>query len=230
MTITRNIVCLANSRKTSGRCIAGKEVHDQQILNWIRPVSSRQTEEISEEERRFRDGQMPSLLDILRIPILAEKPSFFQTENVLIDDKYYWQKVNVFEKRNLINIIDKPDSLWENDNSSYYGQNDRVANTNLVGKSGSLFLITPSSLEIVVKEEGREFGGGKRRVRADFLYKKVKYLWTVTDPAIEERYLAMDDGIYIINNPENRVYLCVSLGLPYEDNNCYKFLASIIET
>jgi hypothetical protein len=30
-------------------------------------------------------------------------------------------------------------------------------------------------------------------------------------------------------NPEN-IYLCVSLGLPHTDNNCYKFLSSIIET
>lgn len=36
---TRRVVCLANSRRTGGRCIAGKELINGQFARWVRPVS-----------------------------------------------------------------------------------------------------------------------------------------------------------------------------------------------
>ena len=77
---TVKIICLANSRKRSGRCIAGKIIDSNK---WIRPVSSRESEEISEEERRYKDGQMPKLLDIISIPVKFRKPTLHQKENYL---------------------------------------------------------------------------------------------------------------------------------------------------
>jgi hypothetical protein len=223
---TLRMICLANSRKISGRCIAGK---DADSLAWIRPVSNRSAEEISEEERQFKDGKMPAVLDILRIAVIGEKSNFFQTENVLINPQYYWSKTATFPKKDLLKIIDKPDSLWENGYSSYYGHNDRVPANNMAGKAGSLYLINPSALEILVQVEGVEFGGpGKRKVRAKFYYRKKPYTFTVTDPEVEKQYLAKKDAVYRVDNLEGRVFMCVSMGLPYEDNFCYKFVASII--
>ncbi len=193
------------------------------------PVSNRTAEEISEEERQFKDGKMPALLDILRIAVIGEKPNFFQNENFLINPQYYWSKEGTFPKTHLLKIIDKSDSLWENGYSSYYGHNDRVPIKNLTGKTGSLYFINPFTLELHVQVEGIEFGGpGKRRVRAKFIYHKKSYTLSVTDPLIEKQYFAKKDGIYRIENVEDRVFLCVSMGLPYEDNFCYKFVASII--
>jgi len=179
------IVCLADSRKISGRCIAGKEVTSK---SWFRPVSDRIHEEISEEERRFKDGNMPALLDVLTIAVIGANPNSFQTENILIDDKYYWQKVGDYSKSDLSKIIDKPETLWKNGDSSYYGENDRVLSNDMAGKTGSLYLITPSSLEIRVREEGREFGNGKRRVRVKFGYRKTTYTLSVTDPLVEKQF------------------------------------------
>jgi hypothetical protein len=48
MNTTRRIVCLANSRKMNGRCIAGRELNEGKAGAWIRPVSDRPHHEVSE--------------------------------------------------------------------------------------------------------------------------------------------------------------------------------------
>lgn len=53
------IVCLANSRKINGRCIAGREVGGRDTGRWVRPVSDRAHEEVSEHERQYNDGSDP---------------------------------------------------------------------------------------------------------------------------------------------------------------------------
>lgn len=65
MNMTKRIVCLANSRKHSGRCIAGKEVLAGAYGEWIRPLSARESAEVSEEERRYQNGSSPHVLDVI---------------------------------------------------------------------------------------------------------------------------------------------------------------------
>ncbi len=63
---TKTVICLANSQKISGRCVAGKEVVGGKIGNWVRPVSGRPSGELSEDGRRFEDGRDPILLDVIK--------------------------------------------------------------------------------------------------------------------------------------------------------------------
>ena len=83
----KTFICLANSRKLSGLCIAGKTLDD---LSSFRLISSRPTEELSEIEIRYKNGQLPKLLDVIAVEIKNAKPNRFQPENHLIDTDYYW--------------------------------------------------------------------------------------------------------------------------------------------
>ncbi len=88
----KRFVCLANSRKLHGRCIAGREWRDGRAGGWIRPVSAREHQEVSESERRYQDGSDPKLLDVIDIPVLESQPDAYQTENWLLDSEQRWEK------------------------------------------------------------------------------------------------------------------------------------------
>lgn len=140
MAAIRRIICLANSRKVSGRCIAGKEVESGL---WLRPVSERPAGEISEEERRYKDGTSAQVLDLIDIPVIGPAVSGHQTENCLIDPQKYWVRIGRVQKSALAQFCDRPESLWKNGDSTMTGENDRVRMEAGMVLSGSLYLIAP---------------------------------------------------------------------------------------
>lgn len=92
MNYSKRIVCLADSKKPGGRCIAGKEVVQDAYGGWIRPVSVRPSAEINLEERQYENGREPQIPDVIEIPMLAPVPRVHQTENHMIDAESYWTK------------------------------------------------------------------------------------------------------------------------------------------
>ena len=224
MNYVKKVVCLANSRKHSGRCIAGKEVTENGYGAWIRPVSARPSAEVSEEERRYENGQDPTVLDIIDIPFIAPAPLLHQTENHIIDGDCYWAKRGKLPWGEMKRLVDKPETLWSNGDSTYYGLNDRVKLDVAVRMTGSLVLIQPTSPSIHVQTEGAEFGNPRRRVRASFGYRGTSYIMVVTDPVAERVFLGKTDGQYALDD----AYICISLGEAHTDNYCYKLVASVI--
>ncbi len=221
---TKKIVCLANSRKHSGRCIAGKEVLAKGYGNWIRPVSARSSGEISEEERRYENGVLPEVLDIISIPIVGAMPQLYQSENYLIDAGCYWVKKGRLSWADIKEFVDKPVPLWTSNDSTYYGLNDRVKVPIAAKLPNSLMLIAPEDLTIKVLTEGGEFGNPRRRVRADFKHAGTSYSLIVTDPVAEKALLARPNAEY---QPKG-AYLCISLGEAHTDGSCYKLVATVI--
>jgi hypothetical protein len=223
MTYMKRIICLANSRKISGRCIAGKEIAGNGFGGWIRPVSSRPAGELSEYDRHYQNGVDPKLLDIIDIQMTQHTPHGFQTENHVIDENTYWGLVRTATPAELAGAIDNvPGVLWNNDSSSGNGLHDRVSEAAAAQLQGSLLLINVRKLTISIAVEGAAFGNAKRKVRGSFVLNNVPYMLSITDPIVEREYLKKPDGEYVAGPAT----LCVSLGETWQ-GYAYKLIAGV---
>lgn len=225
MSYEKSIVCLANSRKPPlGRCVAGLEVGPRGLGAWVRPVSARPTRELTNEERHYRDGHDPALLDIITICFTEPAPEHHQTENHIIDPRRRWVRRGRFAWVDLLNAVESPGGpLWLNGQSSGHGENDRIDDAEAAGLRRSLYLVRPERLRLRVRREAALGGPARRRVRALFELCGERYCLVVTDPHIEFRCLARDDGEY----PVQDALLCVSLSEPFQ-GCAYKLAAAVI--
>ena len=145
------IVCLANSRKMGGRCVAGKEVlPGGRPGRWVRPVSAREDGGVSEDERQYEGGSEPRVLDVIDVPILHARPRDYQQENWLLDPDHYWERVGRFTAGELQHYLDPVGPLWVDGHSSSSGHNDRVPFSSAVSLSSSLKLIRVGGLALSV--------------------------------------------------------------------------------
>lgn len=223
MAVSKRIVCLANSRKLSGRCIAGREWNGRKAGEWIRPVSDREHEEVSEREREYKDGSDPRVLDVIEVPLLKPKPKHYQQENWLLNPKVYWNKVGQLDWKGTLSIVETPDRLWVNESSTRAGNNDQISFETAKKLKSSLVLIHVKALKLHVLRPGEDFGNPKLRVQGRFEYRGEPYWLWVTDPGYERTYKARGPGQYAIGE----CCLTVSLGDVHNDN-CYKLIAAII--
>ncbi|MFI6581643.1 dual OB domain-containing protein [Embleya sp. NPDC050493] len=222
MELTKTLVCLANSRKHSGRCVAGM-VGDGSG-EWVRPVSARPGHEVSARERQYEDGTEPNVLDVVLVPLLRPQPHDFQSENWLLDPGCRWQKAGRVGWSGLLALEQRPGRLWINGSSTFHGSNDRVPTEQAVTLPDSLKLIRVTDLTLRVHAPGAKFGDQRPVLRACFSHAGHAYILRVTDPRYELEYLAGSEGIYELGES----FLTVSLGEPFE-GYVYKLAAAIIE-
>ena len=226
---TKRILCLANSKKFAGRCIAGREVIGTTAGPWVRPVSARPSEEVSENERQYQDGSDPRLLDVIDVPLLRAAPHACQVENWLLDPGYYWRRVRSVGWAELQHFVEMPATLWVNGYSTYHGLHDEIPEAIADALPGSLYLIRVDEVTLHVFPPQEAFGNPKRRVQAYFTHSGVPYRLWVTDPVVERARLAQADGYYT----GGECCLTISLGEPFQKNDGsrhrYKLVAAIAE-
>ncbi len=211
----KQIVCLANSRKYRGRCIAGKEVAaDDKSGAWVRPVSARPTGELNSFERQYRDRGEPRVLDVIDVPVLAPQPEGYQRENWLLNESRFWTKVSRVTREGLDTLVDPVAPLWNNGFSSGTGRNDRIPLRLAEGLESSLRFIHVDWLELAVT---------KGKLAGRFRFGQVEYWLSVTDPDFEHMYQSKPTGTY----PLGACFLTVSLGEAYQVY-AYKLIAAII--
>ena len=219
----KRIVCLANSRKMAGRCVAGKEIsRDGHPGSWIRPVSNRANESISERERCYADGNDPELLDIIEVPLISAKPKDYQRENWLLDPSRQWRKVGRLSWDDLPSLTDPEAALWTNGFTSRGGENDQVPVDVVAGHDTSLRLVRVEDLTVIVSEPSRP-SANFPILRGRFSHCNETYCFRITDPVSENGSINLPYAEY----PVGERYLTVSLGEPFE-GHAYKLIAAII--
>ena len=221
---SKKIVCLANSRKTMGTCVAGKEILETGPGPWVRPVSHRPKQELSLYERQYADGTDVSLLDVIGIRLQNHCPSSHQVENWLLDPKRRWVRIGRITWKELFTLEDRPPLLWANGSRTMFGSNDRVRLSKAKTLQGSLYLLHLKKLKLHVFAPGVGFGKAWLRVHAEFTYAGINYRMWVTDPVIEAAYPARGVGIYEIGE----CFVTLSLGEPHDDGYCYKLVAAVM--
>jgi len=225
MPYVKRIVCLANSYKKRGRCIAGKEVLAKGVYGgWIRPVSDRPKDEISLSECRYPNGAVPEPLDVIDVQLLHPAPKSHQTENHVVDPRVRWVKRGEFPWQELEKLQDHPRSLWRNRYATCDGRYDCLSQPEASTCTNSLYLIKRGPF--IVEVSSKIWDGVKTKTyRGLFQYNSIDYNFSITNPLIRNIFAGRNEGQYELPD----AYLCVSLTEPFEkDGRCYKLVAAVL--
>lgn len=213
-------VCLANSRKYSGRCIAGKLWDGRRLGPWVRPVRPGPTGELALEDLALEGGCVPQILDMVRVPVTKPCGSAHQPENMLLGDGPLL-RLGAYPSDRIEKLCDPVETLWTVGNSSFGGENDRMTlDQTAQADARSLLFIEPENLAFRVARNSR----GLKKVWAEFIFYGISYRLSVTDPVVEESHLDKTPGVYDV---PGRAFLTVSLSEPFE-GHIYKLAAAVV--
>lgn len=202
-------VCLANSNKNNGRCIAGVELDSQNRpkfkdgnLKWVRPISKTQHGEIDVNEVSHIN-----LLDIIEINSV-ERPLglTYQSENI-----YYNQLL--LDRNGAFDIRQLAD-LYTNEGLIFGNKGKAVSEDVIDNLSYSLMLIKTSDFKVGITD-------GKLRMA--FSYNYTRYDLPITDPIFIAANAKRQDLLRNIDT----LYLCISLALAHNGWHS-KLIAGII--
>ena len=216
----RAILCLANSRKHGAYCFAGI---DSSTGEWIRPVSELEDGRV-ERNTLLIDGRMPSLGDVVEIPLAQKGPDYgFECENLSILPGKWRFKGTI-----------NPDKLLS------YCSNDRTILHNseifvTVQYLQSLPFKERRTLQLVEAFEFEAFSAGfsaqgGHKWSGSFVSPFGERMAArITDPVLTEK---LERG-YI---PGTHCVVTASLSMPFrregwqsDEDSCWKLIAGIIE-
>lgn len=215
------IICLANSIKDGGRCVAGLRMDSR---GWVRPVGPGNGT-LSRSDRELDSGGEPEVLDVIAVGLDQHVPQAYQAENWSLT-RSKWQLVSRPAPVATASIL-RPH--LERGPDLLLGQTDRVALSQLDPK------LPQRSLTLVIPERVRWFRTtsvkGYAQARAEFELGDASYSLVVTDPLWKARVVQLPagshDGPALGLEAEQPVMLTVSLAGPLQDT-CYKLVAAVI--
>ncbi len=214
--MNRRFVCLANSFKEGGRCLAGIELdanNNPLIANghpkWIRPICNTPHNELP----TYLVSHI-KILDIIEVEIM-NYPNInnYQSENAYFNER----SLNVIEQYSK-NELNK---LCDNRNLIFGNRGKAVSSEAIGNMIYSLMFIRINTFEVIVKTY--DDSPDKHQIRLVFAYNGNHYDLPVTDPVFLHLY---QTNRHIFDN-YNELYVSLSLSVEWQ---CwyYKLVAGII--
>ena len=212
-------ICLANSYKHGGRCIAGIEVipqsdgnlgivhHDDGRPRWIRPVSMSANGEIPNNLAESFD-----IFSLVKLTDVEPCPDKAHTEDVHCTR----MEICPFELSPTKNFLDQ--LLDTQHQAIFYFRGKSIPASIIDRLDYSLMLIHPDNACAYCDEE-RE----NSKYRMKFTYYGSNYDFPITDPVFLEQFKKNPDSYADLNG----VYLVLSLGLEFEGFH-YKLVATVV--
>lgn len=217
----KHFVCLANSFKHGGRCIAGIEIsideNNQWEIKrkqdgspqWVRPLSKETpTGEIPIEEA----FNIP-LLSIVVLEGAVPHPDCAQTENVYYDE----MKVIEYLEERKSQVLDKLVDL--NHHTLFYNTGKSITSDVYMHGDYSLMMIKVDEA-ILYLDKSQE----KKRPRLKFNYYGAEYDLPITDPQVWEQTKVATIRL----GRHTNLYITLSLGLMHEGYH-HKLVTTLIE-
>ncbi len=212
-------VCLANSYKRGGRCIAGIEIVFDNIggwkpvrnedgrPRWIRPIAKTTYGEIPNFAAENID-----MLSVVKLTNVVACPERCHVENVYYSCMEACEYNTSWESNMMNQLIDSKHQ------SIFHNRGRAVSAEMLAGINYSLMLIHPDKAS-AYRDENRE----KSKNRMKFTYYGIEYDFPITDPAFLDEFKREPERYDEIPG----VYLALSLGLEFEGWH-HKLVAGVI--
>jgi hypothetical protein len=216
-----SLICLANSRKLGGRCVAGLRLDHS---GWLRPVSPLPEGTLFAADYTLADGTEATPLDVIQVGLKTPRPDPHHPENWLMDGSP-WTLITRPMGAELAPVL----------------QSALVTGPELLGSltaripfedlqkqpaKASLALIAPESLYLFHQPNYR----GKPQARGRFWLgtgnQTYIYDLAITDPQWEA-CIVKQKAPHTLEQSRSKFLLLISLGEPL-DHYCYKFIATIL--
>ena len=226
----RHFICLANSYKYGGRCLAGIEiklsadgkqyrlsVREDGNPQWIRPVQKGAEHESIANET----AQNIKLFDIIEVEVSEICGDCCQGENV------YFKNLRIINHLTPNTNHIKP--LCSDEEYVLYSERNYLAADEYRQGNHSLMLICPENPSIIVENKETEDGQLKRKYYACFLYKGNEYKLPVTAPEYLSRMESFSPLPLTGDFPTGTFYFTISMAAEPWNGLHYKLLAGIVD-
>ena len=204
------MLCLANSWKHHGRCVAGLLPDG----SWIRPVTATEDGSLAPAMCTLDIGRPVRALDVVLIGVKRPEPRLHQPENWVIKDES-WKFVDA---RDFSKVQDLLDEALTDEPSLFGTKTNRVSWAQIQERP-------PSSSLALVKAKRPVFGRSLLKPtqrRARFKYRGIEYDLPIT----------FEFDLPRQGNERHRSkstwYFTISLGEPYA-GDCFKLIAGALE-